>query len=134
MSLYFRLALTSCIALAALFTQACASKHMKQFIGRDVRYVVLEDGQPENVMDLPDGRRAFQFRWGGGTYVVPKTTDTQGQVQLVGNSAYYSERKLESGGFIVENPGCLLTYFARWDSTLGGWIVQEVSWPKKLVC
>jgi hypothetical protein len=107
---------------------------MKAYIGQDVRYIVLDDGQPENVMDMPDGRRAFQFRWGGGTYKVPKMTTTRGNIQLVGNTAYYAEQKLESGGGTVTSAGCLLTYFAKWDAQAKGWIVVEIRYPKKLVC
>jgi len=44
---------------------------MKAFIGKDIRYVVLSDGQPEGAMDMPDGRRAFQFRVGGGAVTYP---------------------------------------------------------------
>ena len=118
----------------ALMSASCVSTHMKQYIGKDVRYVVLADGQPESAMDMPDGTRAFQFRWGGGSYYVPKTTTADGQIQLVGNSIYYSEKKLQTGGVVVNNPGCLITYFAKWDATHRGWIVVSISYPKKLVC
>lgn len=125
---------TLVVVATALTTGACVSTHMKRYIGKDVRYIVLDDGQPENVMDMPDGLRAFQFRWGGGAYQVPKTTTTDGQIQLVGNSVYYSEKKLESGGAIMESPGCRITYFAKWDQEKKGWIVVRISYPKKLVC
>jgi hypothetical protein len=92
------------IAVAILAASAaCVSTHMKKYLGKDVRYIAVDDGAPVNVFDMPDGRRAFQYFWGGGTYVVPKTTTTQGQVQLVGDAAYYSEQKLESGGFMVQS-------------------------------
>ncbi len=121
-------------AALALVGAGCASTHMKRYLGKDVRYIVLDDGHPENVMDMPDGTRAFQFRWGGGSYYVPRTTTTSGQIQLMGNSAYYSENKLESGGAVVTTRGCLLTYFAKWNAEKKGWIVERISWPRKLVC
>ena len=119
---------------AAVPTAACASSHMKPFIGKDVRYVVIEDGTPVNVFDLPDGLRAFQFRWGGGTVHVPKTTTTNGQLQMVGNQAWYQEQKIESGGMVVESAGCVITYIAAWDAARQGWIVQQIAYPHRLVC
>lgn len=122
------------ILAGALIMTGCASTHMKAFVGKDIRHVVLSDGQPENVMDMPDGTRAFQFRWGGGRVYVPQTTNANGQVQLVGNSAYYSEQRLSSGGFIVNSPGCLITYFARWNPEAKGWAVVSYKYPKQMVC
>jgi hypothetical protein len=107
---------------------------MKKYIGKDARYIAVDDGPPVNVFDMPDGRRAFQYRWGGGSYVVPKTTTSQGQIQLVGDGAYYSEQKVETGGFAVESSGCLITYFAEWNPAKKGWIVVDISYPKRLVC
>jgi hypothetical protein len=107
---------------------------MKQFIGRDARYIAVRDGPPVHVFDLPDGVRAFQYLWGGGTYHVPATTTTTGQVQLIGNSAYYTQQSLSSGGVTVTSEGCLITYLTKWDAAKKGWIVTEISYPKKLVC
>jgi hypothetical protein len=107
---------------------------MKQFIGKDARYIQVEDGPPVNVFDLPHGVRAFQYRWGGGTYVMPTTTTTSGEVQLIGNAAYYTEQKIESGGAVVSSEGCLLTYFAKWDAIRQGWIVSGISYPKRVFC
>lgn len=112
----------------------CVSTHMKKYIGKDVVYIAVDSGPPVNVFDMPDGRRAFQYYWGGGQYYLPKTTSTQGEVKLVGNAAYYSEQKVESGGFVIDNPGCLITYFAEWNSAKNGWIIVDISYPKRLVC
>ena len=112
----------------------CASTHMKPFIGKDVRYIQVEDGAPVNVFDLPGGVRAFQYQWGGGRYYAPKTTTTSGQVQLVGDAAYYTEQKLETGGGVVDSPGCLVTYMARWNGDKQGWIVAEIAYPHRMFC
>jgi hypothetical protein len=122
------------ISAVVLFASACASTHMKQFIGKDARYIAVQDGPPAYVFDLPDGTRAFQYYWGGGTYQLPKTTTTNGQVQLVGNAAYYSEQQLETGGGIVSSAGCLVTYIAKWNPDAKGWIVRQISYPHRLVC
>lgn len=125
---------TAALAGVVIAAIGCASMHMKRFIDKDVRYVVIEDGIPENVFDMPDGLRAFQFRWGGGTFAVPKTTTTNGQLQLIGNQAWFNQEKIESGGFVVNSPGCLITYVARWDADRKGWIVKEIAYPHRLVC
>ena len=101
---------------------------------KDARLIQIEDGPLVNAFDLPEGKRAFRFRWGGGTYVVPKTTTTTGQVQLVGSTAFYSEQKLEAGGAVVNDPGCLITYIAKWDATKQGWIVSEIAYPHRAFC
>ena len=118
----------------SLLLSGCVSTHMKRYIGKDVRYIVLDDGDPERAMDMPDGTRAFQFYWGGGSAAVPTQTTTTGELQLVGNSVLYSEQRLQTGGFIVESKGCLVTYFARWDAAKNGWIVTGIQYPKRLAC
>lgn len=120
--------------LALLVLSGCVSTHMKKYIGKDARYIQVEDGPPVHVFDLPDGRRAFQYFWGGGTFQVPRTETTQGQVQLIGDSAYYSEQKIESGGQVIESEGCRITYLTKWDASAKGWLVTEISYPKRLVC
>ena len=112
----------------------CVSTHMKQFIGKDAVYIQIEDGPPVDVFDLPDGRRAFQYFWGGGTYQIPKTATTQGQVTMIGSTAWYSEQKIESGGQVIESNGCRITYLTKWDTVRKGWIVMEIAYPKRLSC
>ena len=106
---------------------------MKRFIGKDTRYIDIDDGAPVNAFDLPDGRRAFQYPWGGGTYAVPHTTTTGGRVQLVANTAYHTERKLPEA-YTVENPGCVITYIAEWSGAKNGWFVVAISNPTRAVC
>ena len=126
-----QIAVTVTVVISGL---ACVSTHMKQYLGKDARYVAVDSGPPVNVFDMPDGRRAFQYYWGGGTYVVPETTTTDGQVQLVGDTAIYSEQRVKSGGFVVESKGCLITYFAEWNAEAAGWIVVDISYPRRLFC
>ena len=129
--------MTSRLLSFALFfvtLTSCVSTHMKKFVGRDARFVAVESGPPVNVFDMPDGRRAFQYYWGGGTYVVPQTTRAQGYARLVGDTVYYTSQKITTSVFVVDNPGCLITHFAEWDSASRGWIVKDISYPKRLVC
>ena len=114
-------------------SSGCASTHMKKFIGRDARDVAVEDGPPVNVFDLPDGQRVFQYAVDRGSYVRPKTT-TATQVQLLGDSAHYSEQKLNAGGNSLQNAGCYITYLARWNAEKQGWIVADILYPKPSAC
>lgn len=74
------------IAVLFVILSGCVSTHMKQYIGRDIREVILDDGPPVNAMDMGNGVRAFQFRIGGGTYRLPSTTTTSGTLTGYGNS------------------------------------------------
>ena len=112
----------------------CASTHMKQYMGLDIREVVIDAGPPINAFDMGDGRRAFQFRWGGGTYAVPQTTTLTGSATSIGNSAWYSGTAITTGGGIIRSEGCIITYLASWDKNRKAWIVTEYRIPKQLVC
>ena len=122
------------LALAAVAILGCASTHMKQYLGKDIREVVIDSGPPINAFDMGDGTRAFQFKWGGGTYVVPQSTTTTGSVTAVGNSAWYQSHSISTGGGVVTSEGCVITYFATWHQQKDSWIVSNYRVPKQLVC
>ncbi|OYU72052.1 MAG: hypothetical protein CFE32_24880, partial [Alphaproteobacteria bacterium PA3] len=50
---------------------SCASTEMKTFVGKPIEEAMFAYGRPENVMTLSDTSKAYQFRWGGGTTVLP---------------------------------------------------------------
>jgi len=117
-----------------VFTGCTASSHMKQYVAKDIREIIIDSGQPENAFDLGDGRRVFQFRWGGGSYVVPQTTSYTGNINTIGNNTWLSGKAITTGGGIVTSEGCLLSYIAKWNENRNGWIVDEIRVPKQLVC
>jgi len=51
----------------------CASQIMEGYVGKDVTEAMLDYGPPANVMDLPDGTRAFQWSM-TSSGVIPTTT------------------------------------------------------------
>lgn len=120
--------------LSAILIIGCASTHMKQYLGKDIREVIIDSGPPINAFDMGDGRRAFQFRWGGGSFVVPQTTTASGSVTSIGNSAWYSGSAISTGGGVITSEGCIITYFARWNKNRKTWIVIDYRFPKQLVC
>jgi hypothetical protein len=118
----------------ALVVVGGASTHMQQSLGKDIREVVLDSGPPSNACDMPDSTRAFQFRWGGGTSVVPQTTTTTGSVMAVGNSAWFQSPSITAGGGVVTSEGCVITSITTWDPQRQAWIVSSYRIPKPLVC
>lgn len=118
------------VLVCALILPACVSTHMKQYLGRDIREVMIDSGPPVNAFDMPDRTRAFQFYWGGGEFPVPQTTTAS--VNVFGNAAYLNSMTI--GGGVVSSKGCLITYFARHDEKGGAWTVVDISYPKRLFC
>ena len=55
-------------------------------------------------------------------------------MQLVGNTAFHMEQKLLPGGYVLENPGRVITYIAEWNGAKNGWFVVAISNPTRAVC
>ena len=125
--------LFSIVVGIALLT-GCASTHMQQYVGKDIREVIIDSGPPVNALDLEGGRRAFQFRWGGGSFVVPSQTTTTGQVNVTGNTAWLQSRSITTGGGVVTSEGCIIAYITTFSETRQSWIVESYRIPKQLVC
>lgn len=91
------------LAATLLVLAGCASEIMKGYVGRDITDVVLDYGPPSNVVELPDGRTAFQ--WSRTTsYTAPTTTNIYGY----GN---YASATTYGGGTSYSE--CLYTLFAK---------------------
>lgn len=107
---------------------------MKQYVGKDIRYVVVDSGPPIYAFDMGDGRRAFQWTWGGGTYQIPQVESSTATATPIGDSVWLTATKISSGGGTVTSSGCIITYFAEWNEARRGWFVVDYSYPKRLVC
>ncbi|MFT6461403.1 MAG: hypothetical protein ACJA0Y_000899 [Maricaulis maris] len=121
------------LAVAAAVT-GCASTHMEQFVDQDIREVVMVDGPPENVFDFGPARRVFQFRWGGGSYVLPESSTMRGQAYRIGSTVYGHATTSSIPARQITSDGCLLSYITEWDANREGWIVRETRYPDRLVC
>ena len=128
--IYSRILLIFVIA----FLSGCASSHMKQYINKDIREIAIDNGPPMNAFDMGDGLRVFQWRWGGGTYVIPETNSVVGNVLVSGKTAWYSATSIKTGGYTLTSAGCVLSYFALWNKERNAWIVKDYRIPKQLVC
>jgi hypothetical protein len=113
---------------AMLLLAGCVSTEMKPFVGRDISEVFIQHGRPIAVFDLPDGRKAFQYRWGGGSYATPSTATVN--AQTVGN--WTRATITENPGMLVSSEGCLVTFIAA--PYEGSYRVTEYRFPKRLVC
>lgn len=113
---------------ALLMLCACVSTEMKSYVGKPIEEAFIAYGPPENSFVFPDGRRAYQFRWGGGTYVQPSnstaTASTFGNVTTVNATT--------TPAMVLNSPGCLITFIAA-DSG-AGLVIQDYRYPKQLTC
>lgn len=112
-----------------LFLTGCASTEMRALVGKPVEEAFIEYGRAENVFQMPDGRRAYQFRWGGGVLSSPGNTvstgSTTGNVTTVITTA--------TPVMIYQSQGCLITFIAR-DSGGERFVIEEYRVPRQLVC
>ena len=121
-------------AFALSMLGGCVSTHMKQFMNKDIREVMIDAGPPINAFDMGNGVRAFQFRWGGGSFAFPQTTNTTGNVTSYSNTAWLSAQSITTGGGTYHSEGCLITYLATWSAERNTWVVTSIRYPKGLVC
>ena len=117
-------ALLSVVALAG-----CASTEMRTFVGKPIEETMFAYGQPSNVLQLSDGRRADQYRWGGGSVAIPGQTTTT--AQTFGNVT--TVRSNSTPAAIYESAGCLITFISK-DRGDGRYVVEDYRVPKQLVC
>lgn len=117
------------LALALAAVAGCASTAMKKYVGGSVSEAYLAYGPPEQVFDLPDGRRAFQFYWGGGSGVVPANVNTT--VRPTGFGSYHVTTT-GTPAMAYESKGCLVTLIAR--PVGNDFVVEEYRIPQRLVC
>lgn len=106
----------------------CVSTEMRSFVGRPIQDAQIAYGAPEQVIDMPDGAKAFQFRYGGGPILIPGASTTQATV----SGPVITATTTGTPGAVVNSSGCLLTFIARPHG--GTWVIEETRVPKGLVC
>ena len=115
-------------ALCALVLAGCASTEMKKYVGKPIEETFIAYNKPENVFEFPDGRRAYQYRWGGGSVAMP----AQGTAVATSFGNVTTVQTTSTPAMILNSPGCLITYIARNNGS--GFVIEEYRIPKKLVC
>jgi hypothetical protein len=106
----------------------CVSTGMKKLVGQPIEEAMIAYGQPENVIEFPDGRRAYQYRWGGGSFVQPGTGTAT--VTNTGNVAVVTTTSTPA--MVLNSPGCLITFIAVKRGS--GFVITDYRVPKQLVC
>ena len=117
------------IPVLVLLLGGCVSTEMKGYVGKDIREVILTNGQPMGTMDMGDGSRAFQFMWGGSN----QTSVTSSRTTQV-NSDWLGKSSVQSSGNAVISNGCVISYITRWDEAKNGWIVFDYRYPNRAIC
>ncbi len=116
------------IALVLFTIASCASTEMKTLVGKPIEEAMFAYGRPENVINLSDNSKAYQFRWGGGTTVLPSQSTSTAQVY--GNNA--TVRTTATPALIMESQGCLITFITVNNGDKD--VITDYRIPKQLVC
>lgn len=117
----------SLLVLTLVLLGGCATNIMQSYIGLDVRQVAVKRGPPASVMDMGDGRRAFQWAIQESVFV-PATTTTYGSANIYGNTATFNQTSSTVGGGTT-NWTCHYTLYGRWSEQQQGWIVESFEKP-----
>lgn len=94
----------------------------------------MSDGEPVNVFDYGAGRRVFQFRMGGGSFVIPGQYQSSTSSYLIGSAVYSRSTGTATPAQVIESQGCLVSYITDWVDARDGWIVSDIRYPDRLVC
>lgn len=118
--------------VAALAVSGCATAMLESYVGQPVQQVMIERGPPDLVMDLPDGRRAFQ--WAVTTqHTTPRQTYGQANIYAPpGAYANVNYNQMTYGGQTVQQT-CRYTLYGRYDAASRSWVVESFQKPS-LMC
>lgn len=95
------------LVVAAAVLTGCAAQIMSGYVGKDVTDVALDYGPPVAAFDLPDGRRAFQWKVDSVTMMPTQTTVTG-----YGSGNWYTADILQTGGGAFAS-SCIYTMFGQ---------------------
>lgn len=93
---------------AAFLLSGCASQIMQSYVGGSIQEPILDYGPPTNVLDLEDGRRAYQWRI-TSSGAMPVTSPTTATVY---GSAGYATAYGTSTTYVPYSQECLYTLTA----------------------
>lgn len=107
----------------------CASNTAKSYLNKPIEEAYFELGPPENIIDLNNGKKAFQHRWGGGSYVIPGRSKSK----ITGTNYGATVSTISTPAQVIESAGCLITLIAE-EKEPNEWVVTDWRIPKRLVC
>ncbi|PTW46049.1 hypothetical protein [Rhodovulum kholense] len=113
--------------LFAIVLSGCASQVLNSYVGKPVTEAMLDYGAPSNVIDLEDGRRAYQWTiHDTGTVAVP-TTSTATVYGAGGTATAFGQ----STSYVPYSETCVYTLTASQQGK--AWIVDGFRKPR-LAC
>ncbi len=95
----------ACFVLLA----GCATAVLESYVGKSITEPILDYGPPVNAVDLPDGRRAFQWAV-NSTGVIPVTSTNSATVWGGGTSTLVTGT---TTNYIPTSSQCVYTLYAR---------------------
>lgn len=116
------------IATLALALAGCATQVLEGYVGKPIQSVMIERGMPSMILDLPGGRRAYQWTI---VHVGVMPTTTYGQVNIYappGAFAQANYSQTTTGGQMLSDT-CRYTLYARWDARVSSWMVESFEKP-----
>ncbi len=125
-----RLIVQVLLACGLIAVVGCASSTAEKFVGQSIEEAYFKLGPPENVFDLTDGRRAFQFYWGGGNFVAPGNATSNMTSNYDGSTTI---KTVLTPAQVYSSRGCLITLIAE-GSENSEWTIEEWRIPDRLVC
>ena len=113
--------------LLLLLLTGCVSQQLKGFVGQPIHAVVIRNGPPSNVFDLPDGRRVFQWSM-NRTFVMPTTAYNSGTAYPSGGSVNWYQQTTIAGGQAYTQR-CVYSLYAMWYDSQNTWMVTSFEKP-----
>ena len=114
------------LTIGCIILASCASQIMQGYVGKDINEAILDYGQPANIIDLGDGKRAFQWAM-GNTTITPGMTFNNGQVNALGNTANVSITSYTTPT-VINNDTCLYVLIA--EQRNNHWMVTNYRKPR----
>lgn len=113
--------LTVMLCLAAA---GCVSSAVEPYEGKTFTDLRIDWGMPVSDFMAPDGRRIVQYRWGGGTAIVPGSAvaTTIGPTTVINATP----------AMAVHSEGCLVSFIMKPEGD--EWRVTEARYPQRLSC
>lgn len=113
----------------ALLLSGCATAIMESYVGKPIQQAIIDRGPPDVVMDMPDGRRAFQWRIDSS---VRMPTTTHGQANIYAPPGAFTNinyNQTTYGGNVI-NTTCRYTMYATYDEAQQTWIFVGFEKPR----
>jgi hypothetical protein len=125
------------IVISVLLLSGCATQIMQGFVGQPVQNAMLKYGPPMNVMDMPDGTRAFQWEI-KSSVVMPGTSTAYGTANIYAppGSSFATVSGNSTTTYMpgqVINSRCLYTMYGQWQAARNAWIFTGYEKPP-LIC